>query len=214
MRTTLIAAVLLLALAAQGRVVSSVEPVQVQVRRARDVGELVIGKEGEYQTARVWKGENPTLYLVPAETTEPGARYPEGKRFLALFYDDATTWLPIEDAGELLRFLENPRPLTRRELLQMLRGWHGGTIDDEAMAKWLEEVKPVAQVDDWTVDDISLTLAAIEDLHYRIHGHGELDLTCVYKVLREQVAPLYIRAIESRAMELPQTELIELEECQ
>jgi hypothetical protein len=204
------ALILLMAEAAPARVVSSVEAVQYQVRRARDIAEMVVNADRGLEVAKTWKGDIPTLSLTFDE-------YEPGQRLLVLFYEDDTKYVRLEDAEPYLRYLESPQPVSRRELLQMLRGWEDRTIDDDAFAKWLHETKPVAEVEDWFfLDDgqeYSVVLFILEDLDYRMNGRGEDEQTCVRKVLRERVAPDYIRALDRQTEALPITRLMELEAC-
>jgi hypothetical protein len=207
---------------------------QVLVRRSSEVAEIVARAERDtYDVIRVWKGTPPATVVLPqtSSTCAVVAQFVPGQRYLALLHGDLPAEIAsVDRAGALLRYLASPQAVAADDLLGMLRGWHGGTVTAKAMAHWLRELVPVADVDDWTEVDgkeVSPVLIMMLDLDMRVNSRGGVPLealTCELDVLREQVVPAYVQMLthpprtqdDFDAMEVQYAELdgVEEELCQ
>jgi hypothetical protein len=206
------------------------DPPQELVHSARGVAEVVARREANtYDVVRVWKGAlSATLVLPPPDTGSTCGGPPPfvpGKRYLVLLYEEPPAEvIDIDSAAAILRYLSAPQRVSTRDLLKMLRGWNRGTVTDSAMARWLRDLVPVAEVDDWTVfaheeeladqeDGVSLVLRTMVDLNRRINQENVplAELTCELRVLRTRVVPAYIQLLAHPPRTLDEIDAFEMQ---
>jgi len=213
-RVALLLSGIVFAQAAHACVSRTMYPAQQLARRASVVVEgVATGRLFEMNVTRIWKGNAAGTVRLGDVVTDTGdcnsfSATVEGRRYVFfidslhrervggvdVFPGRAEVW-DVEKFPEFLRHLETPVPLTKGDLLRMLRGWEDGKVADEAMWNWIEEMTPVADTDDWeTAEECyewSHTLATLISLQERMNG---LD-PCRLKVIRERVLPMYIRLL-------------------
>ncbi|HYH09133.1 MAG TPA: hypothetical protein VEK11_18940 [Thermoanaerobaculia bacterium] len=105
------------------------------------------------------------------------------------------------EGKRLLRFLAGGAPVTRADVVAMLRGWQYRSVSDRAFAEWRRNTAPVADVDDWDEESHSLTLHALEYFDAKLN-RGEVPLAknpCV-ALLRTRVVPLFLQALGPRVL--------------
>jgi hypothetical protein len=195
-----------------------VEIPQVAVRRAGVVAEATATAEQfTFRITKVWKGTaseiikltgikptgsscdtyKPTVagrqYLLLIESAQPASKAP------VMVFPGTARAYEAEEFPAMLNYLSHPLRVSRRDVLDMMRGWRNGTISDTVFARWLRETAPVAEVDDWIAEH-SLNLSVIRELNVRINERGVgLDkLSCELTFLRERVVPALIEALGAR----------------
>jgi hypothetical protein len=209
----------------------TVEPVQALVRRAFVVAEgIATGALFEMHVSRFWKGNAAATIRLCDVSTDAGEcnsseATEKGKRYLffiesqesvleggvELFPGNAKVW-SLDDFPEMLRYFDEPVPLSADSVLQMMRAWRDGSVADASMKRWVEEMLQVAETGDWVYDEEgpewSPTLSTLQELDARLYDAGSDP--CRLNVIRERLVPVFIRELADPFTLTPESEIEEL----
>ena len=206
-RTVAIVLAVLLASPGFACIITVTRPVQVMARSAVIIAEAeALDAQHRFEVTKVWKGA-PARQITLRGDVEPSSSCyggpPLAGETYVLFincneivqtegfaqYKCTDVAEAVPATPEVLRYLRESKPLSRRELVAKLHDWKNGRISTEEMKAWVAEQKAIADVDDWSKGDEgeeqSFSLMTLRSLNDVFQGQVNGDAECVARAVRE-----------------------------